>query len=297
MKDMKTLMNEWRTYEQKLLKEDANPQAVDRDRFPLQLSKVSPKASKIITRSGQRDGQADDDTIDVGKGSYPVGQLKPSQSSMNIGKAMAQALAMIQGDMEIGGDLGAFISSDKHIMDGHHRWVATTMVDPSKNVGGYTVDFPGTELIAVLNAITKGRLGVQQGKKGSGGFNQFEAGPIKQTLQAYLKNGIKGKFPKTPEYVQQALEKFTRQQGPAALDAAVAKFVNNLKAVKPFTLPKGAPARPDMPVIDPDITPDAVKTAVQALEKGEVDINPPYAKTGRKFMDTGKGAQQDEEEA
>ena len=201
---------------------------------------------------------------------------------MNIGKALAQALAMIQGDMDTGGDLGAFISNDNHIMDGHHRWVATTMVDPSKEVGGFLVNFPSTQLIAALNAVTKGRLGVNQGKKATGGFNQFEEGPIEQQLKAYLKNGIPGKFPKKPEYVLQAIEKFTGQKGNAAISAAVDKFVANLENVKPFTLPPGAPTRPDMPVIDPDLVPGALSTAVKALQDGELDLNEPYGKTDDK---------------
>ena len=60
---------------------------------------------------------------------------------MNIEKALSMALGMIRDD-QAGGDLGAFISSDNHIMDGHHRWVATAMVDPSAQIGGYGVDFP-----------------------------------------------------------------------------------------------------------------------------------------------------------
>ena len=249
------------------------------DDMPLPLSQVAknPKAAKARVTMGLKDGDPGDDKIQVKSGAtFPVSKLKPSQTSMNIGKALAQALAMISGDMETGGDLGAFISSDNHIMDGHHRWVATAMVDPSKEVGGFQVAMPGIPLIKILNAITVGALGQQEGKKGTGGFEQFQEGPIRKQLEDYLKNGIGGKFPKTPEYVQAAIEKFSNQKGDAAKEAAIALFVKNLSGLK-FVTPSGAPERPDMPVIDPDIVKNALAIAVKKLADGEVDWNDPAA--------------------
>ena len=159
------------------------------DDMPLPLSQVAknPKAAKARVTMGLKDGDPADDKIQVKPGAtFPVNKLKPSQTSMNIGKALAQALAMISGDMDTGGDLGAFISSDNHIMDGHHRWVATAMVDPSKEVGGFQVAMPGIPLIKILNAITVGALGQQEGKKGTGGFEQFQEGPIQASLSIFL---------------------------------------------------------------------------------------------------------------
>ena len=92
------------------------------DDMPLKLSQVAAKPDDAKSRvtTGQDDGDPNDDKVGVTPGkTFPVSQLKPSQSSMNIGKALAQALAMIAGDMPAGGDLGAFISNDNHIMDGH----------------------------------------------------------------------------------------------------------------------------------------------------------------------------------
>tara|TARA_B100001094_G_scaffold272916_1_gene279001 strand:+ start:96 stop:1007 length:912 start_codon:yes stop_codon:yes gene_type:complete len=247
------------------------------DDMPLKLSQVAQDidAAKSRVTTGQEDGNPDDDKIGVTPGqTFPVGDLKPSQSSMNIGKALAQALAMIAGDMPTGGDLGAFISSDKHIMDGHHRWVATAMVDPTKEVGGFAVDMEGIPLIKILNALTVGALGIDKGKEGTGGFEQFQEGPIRKQLDVYLKDGIPGKFPKTAEWVQQAVEKFTGQKGDAAKDAAIALFLKNLTNLE-FKTPDKAPERPDMPVIDPDKVKDALQIAVKALQDGNVDWNDP----------------------
>lgn len=274
-KKHKLLFENWRKY----VNEKANPAAVDKNKFPTKLSQVDPSAAKVLTRTGAMDGDTEDDKIPVkANASYPVSKLKPSQSSMNIDKALGMALAMISGTMSTGGNLGAFISNDLHIMDGHHRWVATAMVDPTKEVGGYAVDFPGIDLIAILNAITVGRLGIDKGKAGTGGFDQFQEPSIRAKVQELLKTGNKY-F--TPDKVLAALEKFSGAKGKQAVEAAIQKFVQNLKSVK-FVVPAGAPARPDMPVIDDEKAANATDIAAQALDKGEVDVNPPYGKMEKK---------------
>ena len=249
---------------------------VDPNEFPLKLSDVAadPENAKADVTKGKNDGDEKDDVVSVTpNATFPVSQLKPSQSSMNIGKAMGMAIPMIAGKMPTGGNLGAFISNDNHIMDGHHRWVATSMVDPSKEVGGYLVDFPGTDLIRLLNAITVGKLGIMKGKEGTGGFDQFKEAPIRQELTKLATEG--NKFMK-PADVMAALKKFTGQDGDAAVDAAVKKFVENLGQIS-FELPAGAPDRIDMPVIDPDRVKGADQIAAKALAQGEIDWNEPKA--------------------
>ena len=249
---------------------------VDPNEFPLKLSDVAadPEDAKADVTKGTKDGDPKDDVIDVKpNATFPSSQLKPSQTSMKISNAMGMALSMILGKMPTGGNLGGFISNDNHIMDGHHRWVATAMVDPSKEVGGYLVDFPGADLIRLLNAITVGKLGIMQGKEGSGSFDQFKEEPVRQELTRLAKEG--SEFLK-PEEVMQALEKFTKQKGEAALEAAVKKFAENLSQLT-FETPAGAPDRIDMPVIDPGKVKDADKIAMQALKGGEIDWNEPKA--------------------
>ena len=252
------------------LNEKADPSKVEDDRFPMNLSSVDAEFAKKAVNTEP----AKEDTIPVTGASEPVQKLKPSQSSMNIEKAMGQAISMILGDMELGGNINAFISNDDHIMDGHHRWVATAMVDPSQPVGGYKVDFPADKLIAILNAITAGKFGITQGKPATGGFDQFKPGPVKATLEQFAKEGVPGKFPRPPEQVMQALEKFVadnggEEKGEEAVAKAAEIMVNNLSNLK-FETPAGAPSREDMPVIDDP------QPAIQALTTGEVDVNPPY---------------------
>ena len=262
----------------KSINEKADPSKMDPKRFPMDLSTVAahPEDAVLDTRFGHKnnDKNSEDDIIPVTANyTAPVSKLKPSQSSMNIGKAMGMALAMIAGEMNTGGDLGAFISKDGHIMDGHHRWVATAMVDPTKEIGGYLVDFPGKELIAVLNAITVGRLGIKKGKSGTGGFDQFQEPSIRKEIYKLVKQG--SEYFK-PEEVLAILQKFTGLEGKEAVEKAIQKFVENVGTLT-FEVPAGAPSRKDMPVIDPDKTPGALETAVSALSKGSIDVNPPYA--------------------
>lgn len=250
--------------------EKADPGKVEDDRFPLRLSDVDKEFAKKAVNSEP----SKEDTIAVTGASKPVQKLKPSQSSMNIDKAMAQAIAMIQGDMDLGGNINAFISSDDHIMDGHHRWVATAMVDPSQPVGGYQVDFPADKLIAILNAITVGKYGKTKGKAATGGFDQFKEGPVRATLKKFAKDGIGGSHPRSAENIQRAVEKFVAdnggdEKGDAAIDKAADIMVSNLSSVK-FETPPGAPTREDMPVIDDP------QPAISALTTGQVDVNPPY---------------------
>lgn len=273
-----------------LLGEKANPSGVESSRLPIKLSDVDPENAKMVATHGlsKYDNDPDDDIIAVTKkpdGVASVDNLKPSQSSMNIGKAMTFVLHMLDPNsrMNPGGDLGAFISNDGYIMDGHHRWVSTAMADPSKQVGGFLVDFPGEQLVAILNAMTKGRYGVMDGKPASGGFDQFKEKPIRDMLTKMVEGGIsKGTVPdtfkswqaRTPDEVVKILEDWTGKEGEDALESAVTKMVNNLSSIT-MTTPTWAPERPDMPVIDEPDIPDAVS----ALSRGEIDVNKPYFKT------------------
>ncbi len=279
----KILREKKNEYSLKSIFEDAKPDKVDPEKFPLTLGAALQQGQMFAytdITSGQKDGvEVEDDKINAGGASIAVSELSPSQSSMNIGKACNFAIAAI---LEVkpfpsgpGGDLGAIISSDNHIMDGHHRWIASGMVDPTSSVGGYQVEFPAKQLIAVLNKITVG-LGVKSGKEGTGGFGQFTASGVKNQLQAFLDNpsdcwaagGDRDK-------IVEALKTFSGEaEETAALNATAKKMGENLGTL---TLKGrgGFPARPDMPVIS-KAAGDLAK-AIKLLQTGAVDVNPPYA--------------------
>lgn len=248
--------------------EDANPAQIDPERFPTKLSDAGAVSNiKQYVTQGPNDGEPlDDDKVGVSEGaSFSCQELKPSQTSMNIGKAMGMALGMIKSG-KAGGNLGAFISSDLYIMDGHHRWISTAMVDPSAKITGILVNLPGQQLVGVLNALTAGKFG-HAGKPASGGFDQFKEAPIKAQLEKNMKEGVGGDFPISAEEVTELVKKFGGD-----LDGCVKKFVENLSTITMST-PGWAPERPDMPVIEKEDSGAAKK----ALSGGEIDLNPPYA--------------------
>jgi len=261
-----------------VLFEDADPAKVDSDRFPMPLSKAATKAgdeAELLATGGDDDGDADDDKVGAKAGDIAVSNLKPSQSSMNIEKACQFAICAILKVKPFptgpGGDLGAIITNDGHIMDGHHRWIATGMIDPSASVGGYIVDFPAKEMIAALNMITV-KLGITSGKEGSGGFDQFNEAGILEQLQALVKAGFWGA---DADQCQAACEEWTDEEGDAAVSAAAKKMGENVSQLT-LSVPGGFPERPDMPVISKGK--GHLQQAIELLQQGKVDLNEPYAK-------------------
>ena len=161
-------------------------------------------------------------------------------------------------------------------MDGHHRWIASGMVDPASEVGGFRVEFPAKELIAVLNQITVA-VGVKQGKPGSGGFDQFNEAGIKAQLQAFLDNPDDAwAAGGNRDNVVKALYTIAGGSGDeaAALDAAAKKLGANVAKLT-LSVPEGFPARPDMPVISKGK--GHLKQAIEYLRSGKVDVAEPKA--------------------
>ena len=67
-------------------------------------------------------------------------------------------------------------------------------------------------------------VGITKGKEGTGGFDQFKEGPIRQELTNLAQKG--NKFFK-PEEVIEALKKFTGEEGNAAIEAAVCAAIES----------------------------------------------------------------------
>ena len=268
---MKKLFENWN----KFINEDADPRKLDPKRFPTKLSVVAqnPKDAQADVSLGVKDADpsGEDDKIPVNGATFKVSELGPSQSTMRIGQAVGMALQAILAG-KAGGNLGAFISNDKRIMDGHHRWISSYMEDPNAEIGGYAVNFPAAQLIPVLNAITVGKVGRLQGKEGSGSFSDFNAQGIATVLTDLYQKG--NKFMPVDK-VRQAIAKFSGTEGEEGIQIAAQKMADNLSTATMNT-PEGAPERIDMPVIDKK----DIRNAIGLLQKGFVDVNPPYADRG-----------------
>lgn len=90
----------------------------------------SPEAKAFMT-AGANDGIPEDDKIEIKLGgSIAASAAIPTQSNILIPKGLGMAIKDISG-----GDLGAYGGTDGEILDGHHRWSATMLNDPSANIG------------------------------------------------------------------------------------------------------------------------------------------------------------------
>jgi len=277
-----------------MLEEEADPGSLDFEKFPLKLrdtAKVTGGAegAKKIATAGLDDDNPDDDKVSGSGDSVAVSKLKPSQTSMDINKATAFAIAAMLKNKPFldgpGGDLNAIISADDHIMDGHHRWIASGMVDPSATVSGERIDFPAKQLIAALNMITVAVTDRKSGKESTGDFSQFNEDGIKKTLKKYADEGV-WSAEGDPEKVVAALKEFTGETDEeAAIDAAAKKMAANIGKLN-TDVPAGFPVREDMPVISPDK--GHVAYAVDLLQQGKVDLNEPYADEEKEVKEEGK---------
>tara|TARA_R110001592_G_scaffold58770_2_gene177882 strand:- start:2407 stop:3516 length:1110 start_codon:yes stop_codon:yes gene_type:complete len=270
------------------INEKADPNKVDTDRFPMKLTdagKYDSATVDALAKGGADDGATDDDTVGSSPANESVKDLLPSQTSMNTEKAVCFALAALDKQKPFltgpGGDLEAVISSDNHIMDGHHRWVASGMVDTSAQVQGVRVEFPALPLLNALNLITVELTGRKEGKGGSGDFSKFNKEGFLAILKDFLSGGayfMKGStrkdWDKLPiEKIQKLCEEYSGLEGEAAIDKTAEMWGTNMSELT-TTVPSQFPKRIDMPVLEAEK--GHVADAVEMLRNGEVDLNPPH---------------------
>jgi len=256
---------------------------VDTDFFPQQLSKVSTNTAKVAVTGGKKDKDDKDDSAIASKiktgFSTPVSKLFPAQTEVIPEKAVGIALGMLNSG-KVGGNLGAIVSGDNHIMDGHHRWAATTLVDPNASVEGIKIDIPGDALVGILNVYTKGALGRTQGNPGKGNVNAFTPEKIKSVLDDLIEKGTKigsvgddGSYSEKEingEEVKNILGKMKGANG----DPEKGKELMAANAAKlNKKIPSWAPPRVDMPVINSD----ELGGLINKLKSGEFDIVEPYS--------------------
>lgn len=222
------------------------------------LSNVDPALAKYLVEHG--DGSKD--KIKVKKTKVSAGRLNPSQTTMVLGKSVGMALAMLNGNLDT--DLGALISNDGQIMDGHHRWSAAIIAfGPRVNVGGYMADLEGRHLLKVLNIVSKGEFNVGGGKPGTGDITQYTPQAVENELRNLVLNGN--------EYNSADKIKGILEKEFGSVEEGIATMSNNVKGMSK-KVPSWAPDRSEMPVIEPEQVPQAAKM----LSDGEVEWNKPY---------------------
>jgi len=232
------------------------------------LSQVDPQIAAALIHAGDRSG----DKIKSQNRTIAAAALKPSQTTMLPGNSLCMIVWMINNN-KIDPNLGAIISNDNFIMDGHHRWAAMILLfGKAAKVGGIQVDLPGSQLVRVLNVVTKGLYSGRNGNAGSGDIGNFNPAYVAKMCREAVENGlpagIGGKFGCKAEDVKSA---FIKQFGD--VEVAIRTLSENAKYIT-TTVPSWAPDRKDMPVLDADK--GEVDLAAGMLSRGEVEVFPPF---------------------
>jgi len=228
------------------------------------LSNVDPVLAKYLVTEG--DGRSD--RIKVGPDSASVYDLNPSQSTMVLFKTCLFAFFYLRGDHPEFKDnnMGAIVSADDNILDGHHRWSAWALAfgHISPNVKFVRAEMTGSKLIRVLNIITKGMFNGRNGNPGKGNIGDYKESNVRKQLEDFALNGAGNAY--TAEQIQDTLiSNF------GSVEEGISQMSRNVRGLN-LRVPRWAPARHDMPVINKDEIPQVSK----ALNSGNVEWNPPY---------------------
>ena len=225
--------------------------------FPNPLSK---RLKAIFQHKGDLDGSEGDDIVKTRPKNWKATKLKPSQSAIYLGKALGMAIGGIKG-----GDLGAMVSKDKRILDGHHRWAATLLSEPSATITGIEADLGIGDLVPVLRGLGDSLGNERRGEPTGGDVNIFKSTVRDAEKMIMTGANMHPKF-------------YDKEKSIAWLESIGGKseLEKRLKFIQRNGPPKGAPPRIDMPVIDADKGDE--KKASDLLKKGKLDVREPYAK-------------------
>ena len=221
---------------------------------------LSARLKAIFQHKGDLDGSQGDDIVKTKAKTWKSSKLKPSQSAIYLGKSLGMAVGGVKG-----GDLGSIVSNDRHILDGHHRWAATMLADPTAKITGIEADLGIGDLVPVLRSLGDSIGNTRRGEPTGGDVNIFKA--TVQDAMTSLNTG-KNMHPKF----------YDKEKSIAWLESigGKAELEKRLKELQNRRPPKGAPPRMEMPVIDADNNDE--KLAATLLRKGKLDVRAPYAK-------------------
>lgn len=118
--------------------------------FPEGLSGVA--AQKFLT-NGFRDGKVSDDVVKFSAKLIAAGSLKPIQQQIYLDKALE--IGMSSEPAEWAKSVGSSFmisTSDGYIIDGHHRWLFSVLLDPNIKMSSLVIDLPLKVVLKLLTA-------------------------------------------------------------------------------------------------------------------------------------------------
>lgn len=228
---------------------------------------ANPQVAQQVAKGGKPEidgAPPEDDVIQTQPISVAANTLNAGQSNMDEDKFIQQAIQMfgkIPPFKGPGGDLGAIISNDLYMMDGHHRWVATMLVNPESKLGGTRVMLNYEPLLGILNAWTA--VNQKEPKKATKKFSELTGDGIKARFIELCQTGWGGKYPMAPEAIKQAFDK----QGITFEQAAEIAKTNFNTYSKKWEEANNRPDKVEMPVIE-----DAKGDANQGVEQVKADL-------------------------
>lgn len=237
---------------------------------PVPLSKITPQLAQTAVVSGNKDNNPADDKANANpEDNATVGSLKPMQKEVIPSKAVAFALGFLRDGQPDLNDMEAIVSSDNYIMDGHHRWAAMTLINPSAQVKVAKVGLPAAQLVTALNLWTKAKG--RGGNPGKGDVTQF-ASSVPAVIDQFMQSGT-DQWPKLgAEEVKASLGKITGANG----DPEMGKKIMIANAQKlPTQRHPDAPERVDMPVVK---NKQEIQDVINKLMSGDIDWNAPLSR-------------------
>ena len=232
------------------------------------LQGVDPALAKEISQAGLKDGDPNDDKVPTKQKVMKSVSLKPSQTTMVVSDIVGVALEMLYL-RDNDSDLGALVSSDNYILDGHHRWAASILAwGTQAKVKVWQAGVKGETLIKILNILSKGAYGVSTGNSGKGSIQNIVPGKIRAQLEEFLLKGrAHKKFAPSGDLVKKILK-----DNFGSVEKGIDMLSRRSKLIE-TSVPSWAPNRSNMPVIKRKNAPGAAKL----LNQGVIDWHAPYS--------------------
>jgi len=259
------------------VKKAIREQDFDAAKFPFPSPDKKGEYAKHMAQAGkpERDGGDPNDDKVASNTDFETAasNLNPSQKEIKLGQALGMAISMIgklPGPFKDGpgGDLGAVISKDNYIMDGHHRWAASIFAQgPEIELGGTKIDMDGEELVQVLALMGDAFHPGERKKPSPHNIMSATIDDVNNFINKFVEDGI-------GEFVDAETAKRVLEERFGSIEKAKAHFVSQLKNIQKEP-PSWAQSRDKMPVLEPkDDEPEKVASAMAA---GDVDVYYPYA--------------------
>jgi hypothetical protein len=247
----------------------------DAAKFPFPKADADGKYAKYVAQAGKPevDGEDSDDKVGSKSDSVPASSLSPSQKEIKLGQALGMAVSMIgklPGPFKDGpgGDLGAVISKDGYIMDGHHRWAASIFsAGPKIKLGGTFIDMDGEDLVKVLALMGDAFHPGERKDPSPHNIMTATADDVNNFVNKFVEEGI-------GEFVDAETAKRVLEQAFGSIEKAKTHFISQLQHIQKDP-PSWAKSRDKMPVLEPKA--QEPEKVAKAMAGGQVDIYAPYA--------------------